>query len=466
MHRTIKQNDLIKIQIRDITLFVSYSPAPPRIMRRKLWDRDYLFMRMWFSSLALTLALVFMMLAMDSPKPLEVDELPPQITSIIFKPPPPKPIPVPKVVEKKVEQEVKPKPEPKPEPKPMPMPKPPEPKPEPMPVPMPPPEPKPEPMPVPMPPQPKPEPMPVPMMISQPVKDPQPNPTPPKPMATPMTAGAAEKFPRSTPSPMVGDGAPGREGEGARAKGPEGERGRPNAPKADFKQSKGSMNQGAGSAGAVAKGAAGQGNVETLAMDISGSISQALSGGSKGIKAASGKMRGYGGFDTQGGGGLGEIGTGSGGGGQSMDVAGLGTKGLGAGKVGTGRGAIGEGGTLAGGRSRPSIEVGDASETVILGGLDKDVIDKIIRQYFSQIRYCYEKEVSGGSPGIRGRVMTRFVISASGRVSSAAVSSSSLGNDAVQNCLTGVLKRIVFPEPLGGGIVEVSYPFVFSPSTN
>lgn len=461
LHRTVKQNDLVKIQIRDITLFVSYTQAPPMIRRRKLWDRDYLFMRMWFTSLALTLAFVALILASESPEPLEVDELPPQVTTIIFKPPPPKPVPLPKVVEKKLEQEVKPKPEPvkKPEPKPTPMV---EPKPEPK-VEV---KPKPQPKPTPMVEPPKPEPMPVPMLRTEPTKNPQPNPTPTRPMATPMTQGAPDRFPRPTPSPKPGTGAPGREGEGAKAKGPEGERGRPDAPKADFKQSKGTMKPNTGSAGALARGAGGQGNVETIAQDLTGAISQALSGGSKGIRAASGKMRGYGGFDTQGGGGLGEIGTGSGGGGQSMDVAGLGTKGLGAGKVGSGAGAIGEGGHLAGGRSRPSIQVGDSSETVIMGGLDKDVIDKIIRQYFKQIQYCYEREINAGNAGARGRVMTRFVISSSGRVSSAAVASSSLGSANVHNCLTSVLKRIIFPEPLGGGIVEVSYPFVFSPSTN
>lgn len=310
--------------------------------------------------------------------------------------------------------------------------------------------------------------MPLPMPIkTAPVEQAMANPTPPMPMAIPMTAGEPVPKP-AMPSPMVGTGAPGQSGEGARFKGPEGERGRPDAPKADVKASKGTLNPSNNNASksAVAKGAGGQGAVETLAMDLGGAISQAMSGGSKGIQAASGKMRGYGGFESQGAGvGMGEVGTGSGGGGQSLDVGGLGTKGLGAGKVGTGRGAIGEGGTLAGGRSRPSIQVGDGAETVILGGLDKDVIDKIIRQYFSQIRYCYEKEIAS-APGMRGRVMTRFVISASGRVTSAAVSSSSLGNENVHSCLTGVLKRITFPEPLGGGIVEVSYPFLFSPAVD
>jgi hypothetical protein len=44
------------------------------------------------------------------------------------------------------------------------------------------------------------------------------------------------------------------------------------------------------------------------------------------------------------------------------------------------------------------------------------------------------------------------------------VESSSVGNTAMENCLLGVIKHMVFPEPLGGTLVEVSYPFSFTPS--
>ena len=141
---------------------------------------------------------------------------------------------------------------------------------------------------------------------------------------------------------------------------------------------------------------------------------------------------------------------------------GLGDHGTGFGKDGTGKGRIGSGGDLMGtGNGRPNVDIGNASETIIMGGLDKSVIDEYIRRHMRQIRNCYEKELSG-SQGLAGRIATRFVISGSGRVTQAGVSSSSMNNANVESCLIGVLKRIVFPEPLGGGIVEVDYPFSFS----
>jgi TonB family protein len=148
-----------------------------------------------------------------------------------------------------------------------------------------------------------------------------------------------------------------------------------------------------------------------------------------------------------------------------LDVAGLGTKGLGEGASGKGLGALGEGGNILGsGRGRPVVEVGSSAETVIVGGLDKSVIDEIIRKHMNQIRYCYEKEANASGQTLRGRIAMRFVISASGRVSQAGVENTSMGNANVERCLVGVIQRIVFPEPLGGGIVEVNYPFLFSPA--
>ena len=110
--------------------------------------------------------------------------------------------------------------------------------------------------------------------------------------------------------------------------------------------------------------------------------------------------------------------------------------------------------------------MGNSNETVIRGGLDKSLIDEYIKRHMDQIRYCYVKEMNSSTKPISGRVATQFVISGAGRVTSAGLDSAgtTLANTNVQSCLLGVLKRIVFPEPLGGTIVEVSYPFTFSPS--
>ncbi|MFX7845225.1 hypothetical protein ABTK14_23500, partial [Acinetobacter baumannii] len=80
-----------------------------------------------------------------------------------------------------------------------------------------------------------------------------------------------------------------------------------------------------------------------------------------------------------------------GGGGTSTNSQGLGKNGHGEGLHGTGLGAIGSGGNLAGsgnGYARPSVEVGSASDTVVMGGLDKSVIDEYIRRHMPQLRAC------------------------------------------------------------------------------
>ena len=58
----------------------------------------------------------------------------------------------------------------------------------------------------------------------------------------------------------------------------------------------------------------------------------------------------------------------------------------------------------------------------------------------------------------------KFVISKTGSVSKASTKSSTLNNSAVEGCINSRFMRFKFPEPKGGGIVIVSYPFIFQPS--
>lgn len=104
-------------------------------------------------------------------------------------------------------------------------------------------------------------------------------------------------------------------------------------------------------------------------------------------------------------------------------------------------------------------------ETIVMGGLDKSVIDEYIRRHLLQLRSCYE-QVLPIKPTLRGRVLTKFVIHGSGKVESARVMETTLGKPEVERCVLGVLRRIEFPEPLGGGRVEVDYPFSFAPAAS
>lgn len=107
----------------------------------------------------------------------------------------------------------------------------------------------------------------------------------------------------------------------------------------------------------------------------------------------------------------------------------------------------------------------DTEKKVVMGGLDKGVIDDQIKRYLPQIRYCYVKELNSSAKPISGEIQTRFTIDAAGKVTTAEISSTTLNNSLVETCVVGVIKRIFFPEPVGGGIVDVDYPFVFSPDS-
>ena len=110
------------------------------------------------------------------------------------------------------------------------------------------------------------------------------------------------------------------------------------------------------------------------------------------------------------------------------------------------------------GAASPEL-VGDP---IILGSLDKSLIDAVIKRNMNQIRYCYQRELTL-NPKLQGKLTVKFIIAKDGTVSSATIKSTTLENPAVEDCVTGRFMRFQFPEPKGGGIVIVSYPFVFTP---
>jgi len=159
--------------------------------------------------------------------------------------------------------------------------------------------------------------------------------------------------------------------------------------------------------------------------------------------------------NQMGAGGLGSRGSGLGGGGTAEGLGGLGTKGRGSGGSGYGRGG-GYYGKKGGGA--PGVGAGDP---IILGALDKSIIDRIVKKHLPQIRYCYQKELNK-NPKLFGKMVVKFVIAKDGSVSSSSTKSSTLKSPIVENCIHSRFMRMRFPQPKGGGIVIVSYPFVFN----
>ncbi|MBE2249173.1 MAG: adventurous gliding motility protein GltG, partial [Myxococcus sp.] len=177
------------------------------------------------------------------------------------------------------------------------------------------------------------------------------------------------------------------------------------------------------------------------------------------LKSAMGNMFGAAPGDAAGLGGLGLRGSGSGGGGlgDTIGIGGIGTRGRGGGTGGYGSGV----GVLGG---KKDVDIGiTSSEPTVMGSLDKELIRKVIHANRSQIRFCYESQLNR-FPKLEGKVAVKFVISASGAVATSQVAQSSVGNAELETCIAGRVRTWVFPKPKGGGVVVVTYPFIFKQS--
>ncbi|MFP4596875.1 MAG: AgmX/PglI C-terminal domain-containing protein [Persicimonas sp.] len=160
-------------------------------------------------------------------------------------------------------------------------------------------------------------------------------------------------------------------------------------------------------------------------------------------------------------GGLGVAGSGRGGGGVSESGFGMANVGT-SGRGGGGRGGSGYGkgaGNLGEKENKlPQVVPGKPAVT---GSLDKEIIQRVIRKHRREVAYCYEKELQKNK-SLKGRIKVKFTISPTGDVVSAVVSNSTMNDQTVESCVTSKIQRWVFPEPKGGGMVVVNYPFNFS----
>jgi Ca-activated chloride channel family protein len=135
--------------------------------------------------------------------------------------------------------------------------------------------------------------------------------------------------------------------------------------------------------------------------------------------------------------------------------------GSGGGGGGSGSGYGSGSGAGFGGRGKrvPSVRFAKAE---IRGALHRDIIRRIVRAHVNEVRHCYNQGLVG-DPGLAGRVVIQFVISAIGKVSVSTVASSELTDEKVGQCIARAVKRWSFPKSEGSGTVLVNYPFLLSP---
>jgi len=178
------------------------------------------------------------------------------------------------------------------------------------------------------------------------------------------------------------------------------------------------------------------------------------------LKGAVGNMFGPVVGDSQGIGGLGIKGTGTGGGGQgeTIGIGAVGTKGRGGGLGGYGSGVGG-----LGRKSDRDVAI-DTTNVKILGAIDPELIRKVIRENASQVRYCYEQELTL-NPKLEGKVAIQWQIGPDGRASGCTLhSDTTLLNEKVQQCIMSRIVTWQFPKPKGGGIAIVKYPWILRTS--
>ncbi len=94
------------------------------------------------------------------------------------------------------------------------------------------------------------------------------------------------------------------------------------------------------------------------------------------------------------------------------------------------------------------------------GSLPKESIDTEIRMHLREIQACYQRELNR-QPNLEGKVVVRFEISPEGSVAWVEVAGTDMKETPVPSCVSEVIGGLEFPEPAGGGVVRVTYPFRF-----
>lgn len=111
-------------------------------------------------------------------------------------------------------------------------------------------------------------------------------------------------------------------------------------------------------------------------------------------------------------------------------------------------------------RKQTVVRVGGSASDAS-GELPKKVIQAYIRRKMGAIKACYQKGLQS-NPNLQGTVKVKFLIQPSGAIGGAKIEDSSLGNNAVENCVLTNVKTWRFPQAKGGGSTTVVYPFRFS----
>ncbi|MGH7496367.1 MAG: VIT domain-containing protein [bacterium] len=98
------------------------------------------------------------------------------------------------------------------------------------------------------------------------------------------------------------------------------------------------------------------------------------------------------------------------------------------------------------------------SKIVVGGALSSDHVRKVVEQHREEIRACYAQALSS-RPGLRGRLVVKFVVDAKGYVTSVQILSDALQNQSLAACLTQKMKAWQFVGIQNRGEATVTFEF-------
>lgn len=103
------------------------------------------------------------------------------------------------------------------------------------------------------------------------------------------------------------------------------------------------------------------------------------------------------------------------------------------------------------------------AEKPVPGGLDPDLIRSILIPKIPQMRTCYNNELVHSSEPFDFRAQLKFIINKDGATDHISVLAPSTNTQIpnIISCIKQVLKKTIFPKPLGGGTVEINQPLNF-----
>ena len=113
----------------------------------------------------------------------------------------------------------------------------------------------------------------------------------------------------------------------------------------------------------------------------------------------------------------------------------------------------------------PSLKI-IAMPPEVTDGLDKRVIQKVVRSHFSELRACYENEFERDKNVGSGKVTVSWKVDETGAASGVTIKETTLKNKRVEDCLVEAISRWRFPKPTGGVWAHIEYSFDFELQTD